>query len=263
MRISIVTISLNQAQFLPTTLASTVGQLGRDDEYVVVDPGSSDGSRRIISEHASVDQRIKPLFQADSGPADGLNQGFAQTTGDILAYINADDFLLSGALPFVRRFFSTHPNVDVLIGSIKIARPNGKTWLRGRVADRPTLPRLAAGVFQYYQQGTFFRRECFSRSGGFNPENRTCWDRELIIDLALGGARIAVSSRPLGAFRIHPASITGSARSNDRYILDIKRLQQKIREQIEMQASPFATRILKFEAKANPFRWLLQLRPLL
>lgn len=262
MRISVVTISFNQAVFLPAALASIIQQLGANDECIVVDPGSSDGSQNIISQHAATDLRVKPLFQADSGPADGLNQGFAHTSGDILAYINADDFLLPGALQFVRHFFASSSRVDVLIGSIKIAQANGKTLLRGRVADRPTLPRLAAGVFQYYQQGTFFRRECFMRSGGFNRENRTCWDRELIIDLALGGARIAVSSRPLGAFRIHSASITGSARSNDQYVSTMKRLQQKIESQAGMQMSPFVTRVLKLEAKANPFRWLLQLRPI-
>src|SRR4051812_7605625 len=104
MRLSIITVSFNQRRFLPQCLESVVTQLGSEDEYIVVDPGSGDGSRELISDYARTGKVTRAILEKDQGPADGLNRGFQAATGDILAYLNSDDFLLPGALAYVRAY---------------------------------------------------------------------------------------------------------------------------------------------------------------
>lgn len=261
MRLSIVTISYNQAQFLPKVLASIAAQLGPEDEHIVVDPGSSDDSRRLIMAHVAGEKRCRPLFEKDRGPADGLNKGCAIATGDVLAYVNADDWLLPGALDYVRDHFRKQVATDVLIGGIKMADEAGRVHWRGRVADLPTRARLVSGICQYYQQGTFFRRTLFLRTGGFNLGNRTCWDRELMVDLAIAGARFHTTSRPLGVFRVHSQSITGLGRNGTAYAADLARIQQKIAQAMGSALSPVLTQGLQLERRFNPLRLLRQLRP--
>ena len=94
-RVSIVTISYNQAQFLERTILSVLDQDYPEIEYIVVDPGSTDGSREIIERYGS---RIsKVILRPDRGAADGLNSGFAEASGQILGFLNSDDTLLPGA----------------------------------------------------------------------------------------------------------------------------------------------------------------------
>ena len=96
MKFSIVTISFNQAPYLETAIRSVLDQNYPDLEYIIVDPGSTDGSRDIIERFRS--RFAKIIFEPDQGPGDGLNKGFAHATGDILGYLNSDDALLPGAL---------------------------------------------------------------------------------------------------------------------------------------------------------------------
>ena len=93
MKVSIVTISFNQARFLRRAITSVLSQDYPDIEYIVVDPGSTDGSREIINAYGP--RLASVIFDPDDGPADGLNRGFQLATGDVLAYINADDALLT------------------------------------------------------------------------------------------------------------------------------------------------------------------------
>jgi Glycosyltransferases involved in cell wall biogenesis len=83
MKISVVTISYNQAPFLEACLDSVARQTG-SWEHIIVDPGSTDGSREIIARRSSQFSHV--IFNPDNGPADGLNRGFARASGDIYYY---------------------------------------------------------------------------------------------------------------------------------------------------------------------------------
>ena len=89
MKISVVTISYNQACYLEQTIISVLNQDYENVEYIVVDPGSTDGSRDIIEKYRNRIQHI--IYERDVGPADGLNKGFAVATGDVFYFINSDD----------------------------------------------------------------------------------------------------------------------------------------------------------------------------
>jgi glycosyltransferase involved in cell wall biosynthesis len=230
--IGVVTISFNQAKFLPECLRSVTSQLAPDDQYVIVDPGSSDGSRDIIAGFAAQFPQIQTVFEKDKGPPDGLNKGFARLTTDLGAYLNSDDLLFPGALAYARDYMATHPAIDVLIGTIKMIDENGKPHWRGRVCD-PIDPRgRLGGTVCYVQQGTFLKMDAFRKTAGFNIENKTNWDAELIWDMAIANFNIKTITRPLGGFRVHPGSLSVQGVANDahqrRCATDRERMCSKI-----------------------------------
>jgi len=250
--LSIVTISFNQAPFLEDCLTSVVSQKGPGVEYIVVDPGSTDGSREILRRFESAIDRV--VLDPDRGPADGLNRGFGRAGGRVFCYLNADDRLAPGALEFARRYFEANPGVDVLCGSIRMIDRNGRAFLRARTSDRFDVRRYAAGVCTIGQQATFFRSAAFHRSGGFNPDNRVAWDGELLVDMALSGARFETVWRVLGEFRIHGDQVTGSSAYRTRIEAYHRRLERKLAERGIPIRSATGRSLLRAAYKANVVR---------
>lgn len=212
-RVSIVTISFNQAEFIERTILSVLGQDYPELEYVVVDPGSTDGSREIIERYRS---RIsKVILRPDRGAADGLNHGFAEATGDIFAFLNSDDLLLPGAVSSAVRFLEKHPEIDVVSGHSHLIGPDDR-FLRRLYSDRMSVRRYVYWSVILIQPSTFFRRDIFERVGGFNIENKAIWDGELFLEMARAGGRFAVAKEFWSAYRLHAQSITGSKSIADR-----------------------------------------------
>lgn len=216
MKISIVTISYNQKQYLKACMDSILTQTDCDFEYIVVDAGSTDGSRELIESYG--DQVIK-VFERDDGPADGLNKGFARATGHIYGFINSDDYLLPGALKRVTEFFLAHPHNAFMSGhgftEDEFAR---RTPISPSVLTKKTMLHRAAVIFQ---QTTFFSAEQFKKVGGFNPKNCTCWDYELFLNLLQQKATHHVVKDDLAVFRLYQGSISGSGRLEDKYFKEL------------------------------------------
>lgn len=223
MKISVVTISFNQAKFLHQCIDSVLNQDYSNIEYIIVDPGSTDGSRELIESYGD---RIIKVFEKDGGPADGLNIGFSKATGDIFGFINSDDELLPNALSRIGDFFDANQDVDVVSGCGYFTDAEG-TRLRRVVPSKITAWLYAHGAVSIFQQGTFFRASYFNMVGGFNIENGTCWDGELFLDMAIAGARFATLGDDLAHFRLHEGGITGSGRMEKKYREDTARLFTK------------------------------------
>jgi glycosyltransferase involved in cell wall biosynthesis len=225
-KISIVTLSFNQRAYLKEAIDSVLSQGYPDLEYIVVDPGSTDGSRELLESYGS--RIAHTIFEPDRGAADGLNKGFACATGQVFGFLNADDVLFPGSLEHVANFFKTHPDCDMAMGNgYKIDGRGQKT--RHFVARDFSVRRFFYGGTQWLQQATFFRAGIFRRSPGFNLENRTCWDGELFVQIADLGAKIGYIQEDLGGFRIHEASISGSGRMNEQYQRDCRRIFRQLR----------------------------------
>ncbi|MGA7711326.1 MAG: glycosyltransferase family 2 protein [Rhizomicrobium sp.] len=209
MKVSVVTVSFNQGEFLERAICSVIGQSGVDVEYIVVDPGSTDGSREIIDRYKDRISRV--VYEEDEGPADGLNRGFEFASGDVYCYLNSDDTFEPDALCRAARFLSDHPEFDVICGHAWVTDRHD-TRLR-RVWSEPfTRLGVAYGAAVQIQPSTFIRRAAFMKCGGFNPANRSGWDGELLVDLFLSGSRIGIVDEFLSTYRLHADSITNSGR---------------------------------------------------
>lgn len=224
MKISVVTISFNQAKFLRQCMDSVLNQNYTNIEYIVVDPGSTDGSREIIESYGD---RCISIFERDTGPADGLNNGFSRATGDIFYFINSDDYVLPGAFLTAIDEFSKNPDLDVLLGAgieVNALGERIKDYYPSSVSPRA----YVNGAVTLFQQGMFFRSQAFREIVGFNPSNRTSWDGELLLNFLLKNFNFKRTMNLLGAFRIYPDSITGSQRLSNEFELDKNRLYKLV-----------------------------------
>lgn len=225
MKFSIVTISYNQAQFLEEAIRSVLEQDYPWIEYIVVDPGSTDGSREIIERYR--DRIAKIIFEADEGPAEGLNKGFSAATGDIFGFLNSDDVLEPGSISKVAGYFDRHPDTDVVSGHSWVIDAKGERKRRF-YSDRYSKWMVAYGACALAQPSTFFRSQIFRRVGGFNIDNRSNWDGELFVDFALAGACFALVPKFWSRYRVHAEGITGSGRLHLLHQQHRKRMFEKI-----------------------------------
>jgi glycosyltransferase involved in cell wall biosynthesis len=220
-KISVVTISFNQREYLQEAIDSVLTQEYPTLDYIVVDPGSTDGSRELIESYR---ERLgEVVFEADQGAADGLNKGFRRASGDIFGFLNSDDVLLPGALSSVNQTLAENPECDIVMGNGYVVDAKGK-YIRHIRAAGFTVDRYFYGGATWLQQATFFRRAAFERAGGFNANNRSCWDGELVLDMVRQGARIKYLNQDLALFRIHARSITGSKRHSEMMKADADRM---------------------------------------
>jgi glycosyltransferase involved in cell wall biosynthesis len=117
-RITIVTPSFNQALYLEQTILSVLGQNYANLEYIIIDGGSTDGSVEIIQKFQ--DRVTYWISEKDRGQAHAINKGLERASGDIIAYLNSDDYYLEGALDRVAEHFTSHPEVDLIHGRCQI-----------------------------------------------------------------------------------------------------------------------------------------------
>jgi glycosyltransferase involved in cell wall biosynthesis len=225
MKVSIVTLSYNQAPFLEEALRSVLNQSYADIEYIVVDPGSTDGSRDIIERYRH--RLAAVIFEPDQGAADGLNKGFSLATGDVFGFLNADDVLTPSAVAEAVSLLKTRRQIDVISGHCAIIDANGRK-LRRAYSDRFSLKRCAYGTAILIQPSTWFRAQLYREVGGFRVENRSNWDGELFIDMALAGAHFGRVHRCWSAYRVHAQSITGSFKAHEAVVAYHQQVFQRI-----------------------------------
>ena len=222
-KISIVTLSYNQAKHLRLCIESILSQNYDNIEYIIIDPGSTDGSRDIIMSYS--DRIDKIIFEKDSGPADGLNKGFSIATGEIFGMLNADDILYKSVFPTINNLFNKHKQVDVISGDGHIIDENGKI-LRNYCSDRFSVKQYLYQNCTLFQQSTFFRSSIFERSKKFNTKNNISWDGELYLDFALMGANFLNVRQFWSGFRIMESTISGGDLYLSKLNKDYKRLRK-------------------------------------
>jgi glycosyltransferase involved in cell wall biosynthesis len=225
--LSIVTISFNQKSFLKQTIESVLAQKTQDVEYIIADPGSTDGSRELIASYGTKIDHV--ILEKDQGPADGLNKGFAIATGKVGYFLNSDDFLLPKAISVLRKFWSEDESSNVLLCNGWMVDQTGKP-MRELRATSNTFSKLISSSGSMFQQGMSFRMGTFHKVGGFNRNNRTCWDFELLCALLASGKPAYQLEERIGAFRLHNASLTGGSAGklhHEKYKADMLRIIQK------------------------------------
>jgi glycosyltransferase involved in cell wall biosynthesis len=224
-KFSIVTNAFNQGAFLRRAAQSVLRQEGVEIEYIIVDPGSTDGTAEVVKEFEG---RAIIIRTPDGGPADGLNKAFAVASGDCFGYLNADDVYLPGALLAARQAFDDHRDAAAVYASGYVADAAGR--ISRTVRSTPLgLMRYTLGAALVLQQSTFYSRWAYEAAGGFNAANQTSWDLEILLDMLAQGLPVIQVDGYWSIFTIHPASITGSQRLAAASKANHQRLFQRIR----------------------------------
>lgn len=211
LKFSIITPSFNQGKFIEQTIQSVLSQNCPNLEYIVMDGGSTDETISILKKYEG---KLKWFSEKDKGQSDAINKGLQMATGDIVAWINSDDYYLPGTLANITELFERNKNIQWLTGDYIVVDEKGKeihAFVRGYKKLVSYISSFAALSFANYinQPSTFWRKELLERTGYVNESYRYCMD----YDLWLRFMKISpphIIHTPLSAFRIHAASKGGS-----------------------------------------------------
>lgn len=178
--VSIVTPSLNQKEFLPAAIESVLRQDYPRIEYLVVDGGSTDGSLEILR---SCGGRLRWVSEPDTGQANALNKGFRSCSGDIVAWINADDVLLKGAVEKAVAALRREPDLGMVYGEGYVIDEQGVIKRRFPYTEPPNLWRLVYYGDTILQQTVFMRRRALEEIGYLDETLQWGLDWDLFIRL--------------------------------------------------------------------------------
>jgi glycosyltransferase involved in cell wall biosynthesis len=201
-RVSIVTPSYNQGQFLEQTIQSVLTQDYPDLEYLVIDGGSTDRSVEIIQAHA--DRLAGWVSEKDLGQTDAINKGFGLASGEIFAWLNSDDTYQPGAVGEAVDYLRRHPEVGMVYGAAYYIDEDGRP-----VARYPAAPTDLAGLRRgrntISQQAMFFRARLWRMAGPLDPTFYYAMDYDLWVRIA-GLTPIAFHPRWWANFRLQSGS---------------------------------------------------------
>lgn len=223
-KISIVTVCYNMAQYIETTIKSVISQGYPNLEYIIIDGGSTDGTQKIIEKYK--EQLAYYVSEQDNGMYDAISKGFSKATGDIFAWINADDVYMPWTLHTVNNVFCSYPETMWLGGkhtflneeglltmifpktSIKNSKDIANGWCRGNLL----------GPLQ--QESMFWRKELYKKSGGLDISYKYAGDFELWTRFAVH-SQLTKIDIPLAAFRKRDCSLSKAGK--DKYDTEIER----------------------------------------
>lgn len=206
-KITVVTPSLNQGDFIEQTILSVLGQRYPDLEYWVIDGGSTDGTLDILRRYEN--EITGWISEPDVGQADAINKGFARAEGDIFCWLNSDDFYLPGTLIAVGEAMAN--GADLVYGDTISFSDKGKRCVVNRP---PAYDRGLFGILDYIvQPSSFWTRSLWERTGPLDTSLHFAFDWEWFLR-ASEGARFEKVDRILSAYRFHSAhkSSTGGTR---------------------------------------------------
>lgn len=202
-RISIVTPSYNQAGFIEETIRSVLLQGYPNLEYIVMDGGSTDGSIEII-------RRYEPwltywVSEPDEGQADAINKGWRRSGGEIIAWINSDDFYEAGAFEKAALFLCENPGVDLIFGDCNVIGPESQMLgvMKAWQLDRK---RELTGRNMVIQPSSFFRRRLLDTVGELDTGFQYVFDYDWWVRILLADGEIQRLSTPLANYRLHHSS---------------------------------------------------------
>jgi len=180
-KITVVTPSFNQGQYIEETIRSVLLQGYPNLEYLVIDGGSTDDTLTIIHRYES--WITKWVSEADKGQADAINKGFALSTGELLCWLNSDDLFYPRHLQRMAAAFVDHPEVDFIFSDIDVgpAPDSVISMLRGRLVPFPEMLRTLD--IPIPQQCSMWRRRAWDSLGGLDPRWHVVLDREYFLRL--------------------------------------------------------------------------------
>lgn len=235
--ISIVVPSYNHARYLSAAVESVLAQDYGKVELIVIDDGSTDGSREVLERFG---KRFHWEVQANRGQAATLNKGWTMSRGDILAYLSADDVLLPSAVSRSVAVLERNPDVVLTYCDFNLIDPDSNVIRRVRAPDfeyRDMVIRMIC----HPGPGAFFRRRAFEQAGPWHTGYRQHADLEFWLRLGLHG-RFQRIPEVLAAFRVHPGSQSFSS-------VPVLRPEEPVKMIEEYFANPLVPDSLRAERK--------------
>jgi len=202
LKVSIITPSFNQARFIEDAIRSVLGQTYPNIEHIVVDGGSTDGTLDILKRYGD---RIRWISEPDEGQGDAVNKGLAMASGDIIGWLNSDDFYFDrDVFSHVVRLFNANPDVDLVYGGLAYVDLHGKL-LHVRIPPEHN-PSMLRHIAYIANSNTFFRRVVAERHR-IDPSYHFVLDHEYFLRVTQEH-RALRTCKIMACFRLQPEAKT-------------------------------------------------------
>ena len=214
-KISVITVTKNSEKFLEENLISLQNQTYKNFEHIIIDGKSEDGTLGIINKYSKKIDYWKS--EKDQGLYDAMNKGINVSKGDIIGILNSDDIYYPEALNTVNKYFSSHPEIDFLFGSV-----HKHKLMYG---FHPKKIKWTFGCYTTHSIGFFIRRSSQLKLGFYDTQYKYSADYDLFYRMIIKKKYKGISTRKdeiLGKFR------RGGLSSRIKY-LDFLRENNKIR----------------------------------
>ena len=218
-KITVVTPSYNQAQFLEQTILSVIGQGYPNLEYIIMDGGSSDNSVAVIKRYETHIDYWQS--EKDNGQGAAINAGFAKATGDVICWLNSDDLFMPGTLLKIGRMFKEIKEPTIIFGNcLHFYENNEKT--RGSDVEK-NYRELKLELTDYIiQPSSFWSKQTWEIVGDIDEHYTYVFDWEWFIRAKQKGVKFHPISDYLSLYRIHDAHKSGTGgNKRDREIENI------------------------------------------
>ena len=222
-KISIITPSYNQGEFIEQTIQSVLNQTYRNIEYIIVDGGSTDQTLAIINQYRN--QIDVVISEKDKGQSNAINKGFKIATGELVGWINSDDLLYPDCVEKIVELYNQHPDGSIYYASsLDYIDREGKLLYKS-VRKIPNRNYLLNKHYSVTQQGSFYNRLLVEKIGYLDELIYYCMDLDLWLRLLNKNDKIYYfQSQALAAFRIWEDTKTAQAGvrflQNTKQILD-------------------------------------------
>lgn len=221
-KISIVTASYNQGQFIEETIQSVLNQNYPNLEYIVIDGGSTDNSVEIIKKY---EQHFTYwVSEKDKGQANAINKGLQLCTGEIFNWLNSDDYLEPGALHKIAAAFGDE-QVQMVAGKVRNFSSSSEEVIPNQLLSAKGLICWEPGV-KFVQPGVWMRRALIAPSGGIDEQFHYSFDWDLYIRYLYHFPNVKEIPDLLVHFRLHEQSKTQSM--YERFLVEERKIIEKI-----------------------------------
>lgn len=203
MKISIVTTCFNSEKTIRDTIESVLNQqFDGELEYIITEAGSKDGTLSIIKEYGN---KLKLVDAKGTNQSEGINMGLQMATGDIIAFINADDTYIEGTFQKVINAFNSNPEKNWLTGQCKIINENNEEIL----SSMTTYKNFFLSIYSYFlllgenfisQPATFWRKGVHEKFGYFDTKENLVMDYEFWLRIGYKNSPIIIKEY-LSSFR--------------------------------------------------------------
>lgn len=197
LKISIITVSYNAEATIEQAIKSVLSQSYNNVEYIIVDGGSTDGTIDIVRKY----ERDIAFWvsESDQGVYDAMNKGIRYCTGDVIAFLNSDDYYLEGALEHVADCYNKNGQLDILCCEVFLEKDGELSTHKNPWVNRPE--KLQEGYMMYSHQGIFARKHCFQVEQAFDLNYKIVADYNWLLGCYNKGVKIVYSLREVAVFR--------------------------------------------------------------
>jgi len=210
LKISVITPNYNYGHFIGRTIESVIGQDYVNLEHIVVDDGSTDNSVDVIKKYAEkFPGKVKLIRQENKGQAAAINTGIENISGDIIAWINSDDWYCENVFGKIIQEFQKDPRIDIVYGLYYNVDAEGRKRFLYKDVKFSYFMACMVGFGQMMASSTVFWRARLQKKAGYLDESFSyAMDNEYFSRLTKNAAIKRVRF-PVAVFRYHPQSKTG------------------------------------------------------